>query len=73
MYLLILYFPLIGSFSAIFFARFLGKNGSSLIVLFYMFLSLLTSLFIFYEVILCNNICVIQLCKWIYVGFLNIY
>ena len=50
MYLLILYFPLIGSFSAIFFARFLGKNGSSLIVLFYMFLSLLVSLFIFYEV-----------------------
>lgn len=73
MYLLILYFPLIGSFSAIFFARFLGKNGSSLIVLFYMFLSLLVSLFIFYEVILCNNICVIQLCKWINVGFLNIY
>lgn len=73
MYLLILYFPLIGSLWSSLFGHFLGKNGSSLITLFCMFLSVLISFFIFYEVVLSNNICIVTLCKWIDIGVLNIY
>lgn len=73
MYLLILYFPLIGSLWSGFFGHFLGKNGAALITLFCMFLSVLVSFFIFYEIILCNDICIIKLYKWIDVGVLNIY
>lgn len=73
MYLLILYFPLIGCLWSGFFGHFLGKNGASLIALFCMFLSVLISFFIFYEIVLCNNICIIKLYKWIDIGVLNIY
>jgi NADH-ubiquinone oxidoreductase chain 5 len=73
MYLLILYFPLIGCLWSGFFGHFLGKNGASLITLFCMFLSVLISFFIFYEIVLCNNICIIKLYKWIDIGVLNIY
>ena len=73
MYLLILYFPLIGCLWSGFFGHFLGKNGASLITLFCMFLSVLISFFIFYEIVLCNDICIIKLYKWIDIGVLNIY
>ena len=73
MYLLILYFPLISCLWSGFFGHFLGKNGASLIALFCMFLSVLISFFIFYEIVLCNNICIIKLYKWIDIGVLNIY
>lgn len=73
MYLLILYFPLIGSLWSGLFGHFLGKNGASLITLYCMLISVLISFFIFYEIILCNNICIIKLYKWIDIGVLNIY
>lgn len=73
MYLLILYIPLLNSIMSIFFGKYLGKTGVSLLTIFNMLISLLLSLFIFFEVILSNHICVVKLCKWIDVGLLNIY
>lgn len=73
MYLLILYIPLLSSILSIFFGKYLGKNGTSLLVIFCMFVMLILSFFIFFEVVLSNHVCVFQLCKWIDVGHLNLY
>ncbi len=73
MYLLILYIPLLSSVLSIFGGRFLGKNGVSLLIIFCMFVMLILSFFIFFEVVLSNHICIIKLCKWIDVGNLNVY
>lgn len=73
MYLLILYIPLISSILSIFFGKYLGKNGTSLLVIFCMFVTLILSFFVFFEVVLSHNVCSIQLGKWIDVGILNLY
>jgi len=63
MYLLILYIPLLSSILSIFFSKYLGKNGVSLLVIFCMFVNLILSFFIFFEVVLSNNVCIVQLSK----------
>ena len=73
MYLLILYIPILNSILSIFFGKFLGKNGVSLLTIFSMLVLLLLSFFIFFEVVLSNHVCVLKLFKWIDVGNLNIY
>jgi NADH:ubiquinone oxidoreductase subunit 5 (subunit L)/multisubunit Na+/H+ antiporter MnhA subunit len=73
MYLLILYMPLLSSILSIFFGKYLGKNGTSLLVIFCMFVTLILSFFIFFEVVLSNNVCILKLFKWIDVANLNIY
>lgn len=62
MYLLVLFFPLIGFLLVGLLGRYLGKLGSSFIAIFCLFLSFLTSLFIFYEVCLSNSVCIIKCC-----------
>lgn len=71
MYLLVIFFPLIGSILSGFFGRFLGHKGSSIISTGCLFLSFLVSLLIFYEVSLSNSITIIKLIKWFDVGVLN--
>jgi NADH-quinone oxidoreductase subunit L len=61
MYLLVIFFPIFGALIAGFFGRFVGRYGSIIISTSCMFLSFLTSLFIFYEVSLSNSVCVIKL------------
>lgn len=71
MYLLVIFFPLLGSLITGLFGRFLGRQGSIILTTGCLFLSFLTSLFIFYEVGLSNSICIIKLEKWFDVGLLN--
>ncbi len=64
MYLAIVFLPLLGSFIAGFFGRFIGKQGSYIITTVSVFLSTLMSLLAFYEVILCHSICSFKLWTW---------
>jgi NADH-ubiquinone oxidoreductase chain 5 len=71
MYLLVIFFPLLGSLITGVFGRFLGRLGSIILTTSCLFLSFLTALFIFYEVGLSNSICIIKIEKWFDVGLLN--
>ena len=71
MYLLVIFFPLLGSLITGVFGRFLGRQGSIILTTSCLFLSFLISLLIFYEVGLSNSICIIKLEKWFDVGLLN--
>ena len=72
MYLLILFAPLFGSFLTGFFGKFLGRNGSNFIIIFYITLSSFLSFFIFYEVFLSHSICIINLNSWFESNLLKI-
>jgi NADH:ubiquinone oxidoreductase subunit 5 (subunit L)/multisubunit Na+/H+ antiporter MnhA subunit len=61
MYLLVLFFPILGAFISGIFGRFIGRTGSIIITTTCLFFSFLISLFIFFEVGLSNSICVIKL------------
>lgn len=65
MYLLIVFLPLIGSCFAGLFGRSLGSWGSAIISTSCLFLSLLISLFAFYEVALIGCFVYIKLATWI--------
>jgi proton-translocating NADH-quinone oxidoreductase chain L len=65
MYLLIVFFPLIGAISSGLFGRFLGSTGSQIITTFGLFLSMLFSWYAFFEVSVCGNFVYIDLFLWI--------
>lgn len=64
MYLLIIFLPLIGSITAGFFGRYIGKQGAVLITTSLVALSSLFSFIVFYEVVLCHSVCTIKLFSW---------
>lgn len=70
MYLLVLYFPLCSFLSCILFSRFFGSKGSSIISIFFLFCTVCTSLFIFYEVGLSNSICTFSIFVWFDIEYL---
>lgn len=72
MYLLILYFPLIGSILSGFFGRFIGNKGSQFITTLFIFFNVLISIFIFKSVIFDSSVCIFKLFYWFNVGFFNI-
>ena len=57
--------PLIGAISSGIFGRFLGSIGSQLITIFGLFLSMLFSWYIFFEVAICGNFVYIDLFSWV--------
>lgn len=65
MYLLIVFFPLIGAISSGLFGRFLGSIGSQIITTFGLVLSMLFSWYTFFEVSICGNFVYIDLFSWI--------
>jgi NADH-ubiquinone oxidoreductase chain 5 len=65
MYLLIVFLPLLGAFTAGFFGRLLGKNGASFITTSCVLFSTMFSIVAFYEVGLCGSTCYITLFNWI--------
>lgn len=73
MYLLILYFPLIGSIGAILANRYFGKGGSCVISIYCMMCTVLSTLYVCYDLFTENTICVIRLFKWIDVGIFTLY
>lgn len=72
MYLLLIILPLIGSCSAGLFGRKLGPFGSSIITTTCLFLSVLLSVFAFYEVALIGSCVYIKLITWIDSETLNV-
>jgi NADH-ubiquinone oxidoreductase chain 5 len=71
MYIVLVFLPLISSLICLFFGRFFGKFGVSIITIFLIFLSFLLSVFIFYEVGLSNSSCYFILHSWISSGMLT--
>nr|QIA59928.1 NADH dehydrogenase subunit 5 [Fossombronia cristula] len=66
MYLLIVILPLIGSFAAGFFGRFLGSRGVAVVTTTCVSLSSILSCIAFYEVALCASACYIKIAPWIF-------
>nr|YP_010881069.1 NADH dehydrogenase subunit 5 [Moerckia flotoviana]QDE10619.1 NADH dehydrogenase subunit 5 [Pallavicinia lyellii]WIA66571.1 NADH dehydrogenase subunit 5 [Moerckia flotoviana] len=66
MYLLIVILPLIGSFAAGFFGRFLGSRGVAVVTTTCVSLSSILSRIAFYEVALCASACYIKIAPWIF-------
>ena len=65
MYLLIIFLPLLGSFIAGFFGRYIGKHGSAIVTTMNVVSAAVLSLITFYEVALCGVPCHIVLGTWI--------
>lgn len=72
MYLTVIFLPLINFLTVILFGRFLGNNGSKVLILFNMFLTFLLSYFIFYEVNLKGSVCFLKLFSWFNIGLFNL-
>jgi proton-translocating NADH-quinone oxidoreductase chain L len=65
MYLLILYFSVVTSIILGFGGKLLGKFGSSFLSVCNLFILMLISLFIFYEVIICNTVTMLTFNSWV--------
>lgn len=72
MYLLLIFLPLIGSFSAGLFGRKIGSFGSCYVTVICLFSAFFISLFVFYEVSLIGCPAYIKLAPWINSELLNI-
>lgn len=72
MYLLILFLPLIGSFSAGFFGRKLGSSGAQVVTIFSLAGASLLALLAFYEVAICASPVSINLGSWVNSDILTI-
>lgn len=72
MYLLVLYFPLINFLLISLFGRFFGTKGVNLLSLINMFLTLIISYLIFFEVVVRGSLCFFKLFSWFNLGLLNI-
>lgn len=73
MYLLSVFLPFLSSISLLFLGRFLGRLGSSFLVILFIFFSFFCSFFIFCEVSLLATPCLVILpFSWITIDILNI-
>jgi NADH:ubiquinone oxidoreductase subunit 5 (subunit L)/multisubunit Na+/H+ antiporter MnhA subunit len=61
MYILVLIFPLLGFIMAAVFGRYFGRDGSAYIATFGLFLTLLLSILLLYEVTLTQSVVSIKL------------
>lgn len=65
MYLLIIFFPLISALVILLFGRFIGTKGANLFSCTCLGLNVIISCFIYYDIIVCNSIILINLWNWI--------
>ena len=72
MYLLLIFFPLLGSITAGLFGRILGSYGAKILTIVYLLFTFFISLFIFYEVAMLNSNTYIKLTNWIDSGLFNV-
>ena len=72
MYLLPIFFTLISFFFTFFLGRYINNFYSGLLTSFFLFISLLISLFIFYEVALCGSTNIYNCGQWITVSTLEV-
>jgi NADH:ubiquinone oxidoreductase subunit 5 (subunit L)/multisubunit Na+/H+ antiporter MnhA subunit len=61
MYLLVIFLPFFSFFILVFFGNFFSRNFCAKLATFFMSFSCLYSIFIFYEVVVCQSITVITL------------
>lgn len=73
MYLLIVFLPLLSSIFTSFFAKYIGRFGSSFLSIFCIFFATILSFYIFYEIILSQTLCSITLFRWINIGIIFVY
>jgi NADH-ubiquinone oxidoreductase chain 5 len=66
MSILILLLPLLGFLSAILLSRYIGRTGSTFLTTSLMFLNVLFTILLFYQVCILRKICFIKLGTWIY-------
>jgi proton-translocating NADH-quinone oxidoreductase chain L len=72
MYILVLILPLLSFLILMLIGRFLGKKGSILVTIFCIFVSLVFSILIFYEVGLMGHVCTLKMANWVNSGILNV-
>ena len=72
MYILILILPLFGFILAGCFGFFFGRLGSAFLTTLNLFLTFLLSIFVFYEVFLCQSTVSIKLFNWVLLDIFNI-
>ena len=72
MYLICVFLPLIGSFTAGMFGRLLGPTGASIITVICLCSTFLTSILIFYEVALSGSPVYLKLATWIDSGVFQV-
>jgi NADH-quinone oxidoreductase subunit L len=72
MYLSVLFFPILNFIILACFGRFIGNIGSFIISILNLFLSLLFSMVIFYEICLSNSIVYLSLFEWMHLGVLGL-
>lgn len=73
MYILVIFMPFVMSNLVLILGRFLGYRGVGFFTVCGLFISLLSSVYISFEVILNNCTTVVNLLKWIDIGYFNIY
>jgi NADH-quinone oxidoreductase subunit L len=72
MYLIFIFTPLLSFLIGAFISKKLGAFNTAYISTLLLFITATSSLFIFYEIVLCDSICYIHLFSWFDVGLLNI-
>jgi proton-translocating NADH-quinone oxidoreductase chain L len=72
MYLLILFLPILNFIITILFGRLIGRYYIFIYNIIFSFLVVIISYFAFYEVILLNNECYVNVYNWINISFLNV-
>jgi NADH:ubiquinone oxidoreductase subunit 5 (subunit L)/multisubunit Na+/H+ antiporter MnhA subunit len=72
MYLLVLWLPLVGFFISGIFGFYFGRNNSCTLSVLCVFFAALSSLFIFYEVVLCYSMVSFKLYDWMCLGSIKI-
>lgn len=73
MYLLVIAFPLFSFLVTILFGRKLGAEGSIKFSILCLFLNLMVTFFIFYEVNFCGSTCLIRVMPWIIAGDFELF
>lgn len=73
MYLLFVFLPLYSFFISFVLSPFIGKKGTCFLTSFFLGITALLSLFIFYEIVLCDSNCYIILTSWFQSGCLSIF
>ena len=72
MYSLVLIFPLLGFLLSGFLGRYFGREGGAILSTLGLFITLLTGLFLFYEVCICQSVLSLKLYNWLLIDIYSI-
>jgi len=72
MYILVIGYPLVSALFVLFTGKLLGNKGTILLIILSIFINMLLSIFLLYEVAFSNYVCSIDLYKWLDLGFVSI-